>query len=184
MLVHKRSNPCDGLDLSTVTTTYNVSDADKAKIPYTGTDTLIFKSDAGDTAILYGQGKIDYYITDQKGGGSADCPKTYKYKYENVEVDFTSTNSNLYQLSFTAFMNDMGGTSSGVLIKANDLQICGSGFDYIDSKINNSEDSIFLNSIYQKGVYIQYSSKSVLFNYTKGILKFIDSNNKTWTKLK
>ncbi|NDC31272.1 MAG: hypothetical protein EBZ58_10125, partial [Bacteroidetes bacterium] len=41
----KRTEPDCG-DLSDVITNYNISDADKAKIPYTGKDTLVFISDA------------------------------------------------------------------------------------------------------------------------------------------
>ena len=40
---------------------YNLTDEEKSKIPYTGTDTLVFISDKSDTATLIGKGKSQSY---------------------------------------------------------------------------------------------------------------------------
>ena len=182
----KRSNPCDGVDLSTVTTTYNVSDANKAKIPYTGTDTLVFLSDAGDTATLYGQGKKQSYTSSSIAGGSADCPKTHLYQYENIDINYTGNKSLLYQLRFKAYKYSQiqNPLTNDIDISVNNVLVASNDFEYVNYNISTPQDSIVFNGNYQSGVFIDEISKTVLFNYTLGILKLKDSKNKVWTKIK
>ena len=167
---------------------YKLSDDSKSKIPYTGYDTLIFKSDAGDTATLYGQGKKIYYETTTSGMSMADCGSTpqYTYHFENIEIDFKSVNPFLYQIGFIAYKNQrvISSSTNDISILVNNFEISGSNFEYANHSISIPEDSILLNGTYQTGGYINPQLKNVLFNFSKGILKFKDKYNITWTKLK
>ncbi|MES2727828.1 MAG: hypothetical protein V4643_12040 [Bacteroidota bacterium] len=82
---------------------YNLTDEEKNKIPYTGTDTLVFVSNQGDTATLIGQGKKQTY-TRTTTGGNPDCgSKSYTYEnYEKIEFSFKGSNIDLNNILFVA----------------------------------------------------------------------------------
>jgi len=176
----KRDTDCG--DLSDVITNYNIADSNKAKIPYTGTDTLVFVSDANDTAVLIGQGKNTYYQIVTKGLSSGDCPRSSVEKYETIEYYYKSVNLNLPYFKFiTDLYDDFGGkpSTTNISININNYEISHSSFDYISS-INIAEDSIQINSKYIEGIYWEFgSNKKTLFNFKYGLLKF-QYNNKEW----
>lgn len=66
-------------------TYYNLSDVDKAKVPYTGNDTLVFVSNTNDTAICIGQGKEQIYtevcFTSVECEPNCDYFDGYKYSF-------------------------------------------------------------------------------------------------------
>ena len=171
----KDPGPCGGQK-----TYYYLSEEDKAKIPYSGTDTLIFISDQGDTTTLVGQGKKTYYKTMTNNAGTVDCPKMENRNYENVELVFIEQKNNSQNLKIRIFpevlFDDLILSSLDIYI-TNTL-IIGRSFKYIDNK--SFEDSVLVNSSYLKGVYLD-SEKTILFNYSNGVLKYKDGNNFKWT---
>lgn len=166
---------------------YALSDDAKTKIPYTGTETIAFVSDAGDTATLTGQGKKDYDVTTTSGSSIADCGSTpqYTYHHENIKIDFVGGNSSLRNLTFTLYKAEEinNPVTNSIKILFNDVVLTKSNLEYINSIISSPQDSILLNGVYEAGVYISLNTKTVLINYNKGILKFTDTNNKIWTKI-
>lgn len=81
---------------------YNLTDEEKSKIPYTGTDTLVFISDKGDTATLIGQGKSQSYKR-TTSGGNPDCQISYNYdNYELLTYSYLGTNLDLKNIQFVA----------------------------------------------------------------------------------
>ncbi len=159
---------------------YNVADSNKAKIPYTGSDTLVFVSDQGDTATLVGQNKKTYYNTITKNNNTVDCPKIENKNYENIDLVFLSKLDNLKILKVSVFaqidINNL--IFSTIRIYNFDKLLIGRTFEFIDNK--SIEDSVFVNSSYLKGVYLD-SEKTILFNYSNGVLKYKDENNSRWT---
>ena len=172
-----KGSPCEGRDMTDEITVYTIADSIKAKIPYTGWDTLVFVSDAGDTATLYGKGeKQNYDETRNTRGG--DCPQTTISKYENIRIDFLSGGQlrkiEIYLYKKTYDPKQITGCE---IIIDNQINR-GFGFEYIlyHSPIH---DSILLNGTYITGGYVG----NVLYNVQFGILKFNNIQNKTWTKI-
>lgn len=160
---------------------YNLADSNKAKIPYTGTDTLVFISDQGDTATLVGQGKKTYYNTITNNAGTVDCPKIENRNYENVNFEFKNDTSIFFKATFSILKYDvLGGYPSTTSIKFNfnNTEIDFSNIEYIMS-FKSFQDSILLNGKYVGGVYLGFNTYNALFNFENGILKF-KYNNKNW----
>jgi len=158
---------------------YNIPDSNKAKIPYTGTDTLIFVSDVGDTATLIGHGKNTYYKTVTRDlGFSADCPGTEYSRYENVDYEFSGNNPMFDNLILRLYMYEKIVPKHPYLeVKTTqNFRVLGS-FEY-----SHGSDSILLNGSFVNGVFIDDAS-TILFNNTLGILKFNKINNSTWIKI-
>ncbi len=170
-------------DLSDVITNYNIADSNKAKIPYTGTDTLVFVSNTGDTATLIGQGKNTQYESVRSSIKGGDCPRTGIENYENNKYVYNSNDTSIIQIYYLAFMRN------GNLISSppsyNSLRIAINGINFFDGDItdvNNEKfytDSIFIKGKYFKGLYID-DIKSVLYNYKYGILKIKNIKNRNW----
>jgi hypothetical protein len=94
-----KGDPCAGSPAHTYN--YYISDDNKSKIPYTGTDTLIFISDRGDTAKLYGQGKQTYNdVTSKPSSIDPDCSNLDYTYYENIQINFVGNNPNLNQIKY------------------------------------------------------------------------------------
>lgn len=173
----KRTEPDCG-DLSDVITNYNIADSNKAKIPYTGKDTLVFISDAGDTSTLIGQGKKTNYESVRTNISGGDCPRAGIDNYENIDMSFIGnlfTFSKIYfRINTTDFYKN---TLTGFEIKCNETFRVGSTLERVYFFLPIS-DSIFINNNYVKGKYID-DNKSLLYNLNIGILK-ISFNNKIW----
>ncbi|NDC31090.1 MAG: hypothetical protein EBZ58_09195, partial [Bacteroidetes bacterium] len=142
----KRDTDCG--DLSDVITNYNIADSNKAKIPYTGTDTLVFVSDANDTAVLIGQGKNTYYQIVTKGLSSGDCPRTSVEKYENVDMNFIGNSAELNKIYFRINTTEFSKNSLiGFEIICNNTYRIGSNLELVYSYLP-VEDSILINKKY------------------------------------
>lgn len=174
----KDSSPCRNSETNIY---YNIADSNKVKIPYSGTETLVFISDQGDTATLVGQGKKTYYVTNTRNNsGNADCQWLENKNYENVDLVFIDQKNKTQNLRIRVFpevLFDNLILSSLDIFTSNTL-IIGRSFKYIDNK--SIEDSMFVNGSYLKGVYLD-SEKTTLFNYSQGVLKYKDLNNHKWT---
>jgi hypothetical protein len=162
--------------------TYNVADSNKAKIPYNGTDTLVFVSDKGDTANLYGQTINQFYYKITQNYGTADCQKNYTYKYQNINTSFLGNNLKLYSVSFIAYMNEQltNPSTNSIKIIINDSLFGKSNFEYFNS-LTYPDDSVIINGKYEIGYNF---NNSIFFNFKYGILRIKDSKNNIWTKIK
>ena len=179
----KRDNPCEGLDLSDNIVNYDFPDSIKSTLPYNGLDTLIFVSNLGDTATIIGQGKNQYYVEDKQGNNNANCPKTTINKYGNIDIIFQGNNQ-LLSVEYHIYKNSFSPkTLSGCDFIVNNQISLGSGYEYLTFYMPK-QDSILLNGVYISGGYIEDNNYKILYNNQKGILKFINVNNKDWLKIK
>jgi hypothetical protein len=172
----KRTEPDCG-DLSDVITNYNIPDSNKAKIPYIGKDTLVFISDAGDTATLIGQGKNTHYESVRSNISGGDCPRSSVMNYQNIEINFQSindTNLSTIFLKLNRPINAVNYTYLKLFLNTKGL----SSFPL--ELLKNYDDSVLINKEYIKGYYFDSNKNQVLYNYQKGIIKLIDFKNKIW----
>jgi len=170
-------------DLSDVITNYNIADSNITKIPYTGNETLVFISDAGDTATLLGEGKNRHYESVRSNIKGGDCPRIGIDNYESIEYVYNSDDSLIHQIYYRVFMRN------GNLIISppsyNSLRIAINGINFFDGDItdvNNEKyyiDSALIKGKYYKGLYID-DVKSILFSYKFGILKIKNVKNRNW----
>jgi hypothetical protein len=164
-------------DLSDVITNYNIPDSNKAKIPYIGKDTLVFISDAGDTATLIGQGKNTHYESVRSNISGGDCPRTGITNYENVEYNFKNTLLLLkLNIDESQPINKISYTSLSFYI--NDRKTTERTYEFIINSATQN-DSIKIFNRYFTGKYIDLNN-TLLFSFEIGILKFKDINNKIW----
>lgn len=172
-----KDNNCG--DTSDVINNYIIEDSNKAKMPYTGTDTLVFISDKGDTATLIGQGKKTYYIIKKTNISGGDCEKNEINNYERVEYNFSGIDTTIKAMQIII-------NSTEKYLNENFIQIFINGSKYSDystlqhlysNKI--PDDSISIFSGYQYGITM--GNKIILFNFKQGILKIKDFlNEKNW----
>lgn len=171
----QKNDPCKGLDLSTDTVTYNLSNMNKANV-YKGNDTLVFISNAGDTAILYGQNKKDYYVSNLSQPSSADCPKYAYYQYENFDLIFSGNNTQLYKIEYHGYV-------STVPQEVTDISVNNYTSGYSATYFRNTLN--YFTQINIKGInyncllsdYPPYT----YYNQQYGILRIDSINGKNWT---
>ncbi|MCX6187775.1 MAG: hypothetical protein NTU43_12425 [Bacteroidetes bacterium] len=178
----KPNNPCEEIDPSDKVYTYNIPDSNKTKIPYTGTETLVFISNTGDTATLVGQGKDEYYVNIKNlRNGGGDCPLYSVRNYQKVEMKFVSDISSLSNIIYKVYMpsnlEEPGFTY--IEVDVNNKYLVQRSYEYLCSQ-NNPHDSIMINNIYRSGYYFNdINSKTLLYGNSYGILNF-KYNNQTW----
>jgi len=177
----KRTEPDCG-DLSDVITNYNIADSNKAKIPYSGTDTLVFVSNSNDTAVLIGQGKKSFQTAIRNSIAGGDCPRNAISNYDNIKINFLSYNLLLANISLSIYKYEkFGGSpnSTSINFRVNDNEIALTNLEYLTS-IKTPQDSIMLNGINVGGVYMEDDTKAVVYSLKYGVLKFKDLNNAIW----
>ncbi len=161
---------------------YKLSNNNKTKISFKGFDTLVFISNVGDTAILYGQAMKTTNVGFPQQTTNADCPGITEY-YEKIEIGFWGNQSELYNINFKYYVKES------------------SGKDYLDFNINNqynftNRDLSFLNNpsaynkdsvMYKNNLVYGYNpssdpvnSSNILYNYNYGILRIKINGGKTW----
>lgn len=150
---------------------YNISEDDKSKIPFTGTDTLVYISNDGDTAILYGRGKkafIDEVVA--KTSINPACPH-YDYDYfENIEFLYRGNNAELNRIfiDFNASVNSPKQTNA-------DFTIGSVNYSTYLGALNhplNYEDSTIINLRTFYGIKIGGEQNlPYLYNHEYGIIK-------------
>ena len=162
---------------------YNITADEKSKIPYTGTDTLIYISNSNDTAKLLGQGKQDYFLNQPHYGGNPECNpgsenyQTYYYSFmgkqsllNEIDVEYHSTGGGVYDMNINITINNIKIINENL-------------FAYFNS---NYTDTIHINNKLYYGRNIKgdgIDSLTVFFyNYNFGILKIKFSNNQIWLK--
>ena len=182
------SDPCAGHP--SLTYRYYLSDSNKAKIPYSnaGFDTLIYISNTNDTAILYGQGKLQYWVSYSQPNSGPDCGNHDYWYYENIEYNFKSTNVDLNKINFHVYFHDPipggfttpqpPGRSDLMILTCNgSTEIGGTNFTDANS-ISYYTKNILINGQLYNGIETE---NNCVYNYKYGILQF-QLNGKTWTK--
>lgn len=174
----KRDTHCG--DQSDIIDFKYVTDENKGKIPYTGKDTLIFISDANDTATLIGQGQNTYFETVNQNLGTNDCQKKYIGKYENIELRFTGNNL-LSSIQIKYYTNEYEdqifaatATSNNLFLNTNECSL------KYNNDENNYTDSILINNKYYRGI----NNRGVFYNAKDGILRIKFINGKEFYKAK
>lgn len=168
---------------------YQFNSDDKSKIPYTGKDTFQFKSDVGDIVKFFGQGKISDFEKRTSPIPMESCAgiPEFNYYYEKYYMEFIGANAGDQILGIKIYLPPNYGYApeiTGVSVFLNNQTLADNSIGYIDYKSKTPDDSIYINGVYQKGVFINTdSNKTVLYNFKLGILKFKDTNNKTWTRI-
>lgn len=165
----KDPGPCGGQK-----TYYYLSEEDKAKVPYTGTDTLVFVSNTNDTAVCIGQGKKQFF-TVEYDSGNPDC-KPPEYYYEAYNYKFIDTN-NLLNITLNIYKDDLN-TYDVLELYANEKLFYPINLEFLITKYYN--DSVETNKGIYNTIKIKFSDENVLqYNTQKGVLE-IKANEKTW----
>lgn len=163
---------------------YNIPDSNKIQIPYHGNDTLIFVSEAGDTATLIGQGKKQFYEKQTASIGYADCPKSKITNYDNIKFEFIDKNkSNFLNLNFNSYPvvstnSSYIGTSLKIQL-SNKLEIINAGFAYM----NYRQVIATINGKDILGCYLG-DNNDYFYSFQYGILKFKDFKSIDWFLIK
>jgi hypothetical protein len=180
-----KSEPCNAKDIITY---YNLTEEQKSKIPYKGSDTLMFLSDAGDTAILWGQGVNHYTEKISTRSLTGDCPDHEYDQIENIETNFIGNNPEFsyliikYKAKISGWADD-GMFNFGVLLNFNYYSFAHLNF------INNSEnykDSLMYLGNHIQGVNLTDERKffEYFYNFNHGIMRIKVAGGKVWTILK
>ena len=164
------SGPCGGRK-----SYYNLSDIDEAKVPYTGTDTLVFVSNSNDTAICIGQGKKQFYEILSTPVANGDCDPDFDY-YEAYFYKFIDKN-NLLNISMNVWLCDLY-MFDVMDITLNSVRVYPIRTSFFYEKYYN--DSAFTNQSSYKTLRINDGLGNIIqYNIKKGVIQ-IQSNNKTW----
>jgi len=167
-------------------TYYNLSADEKSKIPYSGTDTLIFLSNTGDSAKLFGHGKTDNYNTQSYWQATPDCPQTTT-NCEIISTTYIGSNIGFSNIKFIP--ENLCEPPAIVSISINGIKFQ----DYLLLQLSDSSnyhDTTIINSKLYHGIKIFSlnanitidSTNYIIYNYPSGIVKVKFSNNQTWLK--
>jgi hypothetical protein len=161
----KDPGPCGGQK-----TYYYLSEEDKAKVPYTGTDTLVFVSNTNDTAVCIGKGKKQFFTVDYIGG-NPDCEPA-EYYYEAYNYKFIDTN-NLLNITLDIYKDDL--VNNEIMeINANKYKLYPINLSFLIEKYN--DDSLKVNNL----IYpVNKIGSFIKYNLKKGIM-YYDENGKIW----
>ena len=168
---------------------YYLTGGDKAKIPYTGSDTLVFISNTNDTVTAIGSGKIlGFEITDNHS--APDCPRyTDENIYENYTCNFLDKNKNPF-ISITLTSNSFR-TNNNSLVDVtmifNNLYFYLLAYDISHMGSWNYISSITFNGKQYKDVSCAYKddadhNSKLYYNQQYGIIR-VELNNQqiVWT---
>ena len=174
----QKQNPCR----ATVHSYNNISADEKSKIPYIGTDTLVFISNTSDTAKLIGQGKSSYYNVIQDHS-NPDCPAQSENDYEINKFSFTGTNNFLSSIDYTVSMGDIPGYNQS-LVHINIINKPFQSYALIDIFKDTLQIGVkTYQGIILKGSATNNTSDYIFYSYPEGILKiYFSNNNQTWLK--
>ena len=156
---------------------YYISADDKSKIPFKGNDTLVYTSDAGDTAMLIGNGKRAFIDKVQTViAGNADC---YIYNVDNNETivfEYLGDNIKLNKIKYKIYGNK---ERTKIQLTINNTYI---GVDYpyyLNTSIFYTDSVNFGNKFYN-GTPIIWSDNNALYNFNYGFLKIQFDGGKIW----
>jgi hypothetical protein len=175
MLTQSCSKDTNCGDTSDVVNNYFISADDKAKIPFKGNDTLVYISDAGDTATLIGEGKntwTEQKITNISGG---DCAKNQIDKKETISIECNGNNNELNKILYK-----ISGNKERTLIEYVVNTFYSNDYPYYFNSDKFYTDSTLINSIFYPGVLIDNVNYKALYNFNYGFLKIEFKGGKIW----
>ncbi len=156
---------------------YNISADDKSKIPFKGNDTLIYISDAGDTATLIGTGRKVYIDQVRKNiSGNADCLRYTVDNNETISFECTGDNTELNKLKYKIYGNTEI-TKIQFLINS----YYGNTDPYYFNNTNTYTDSVSIgNKFYIGRPIVWLGVNTLLYNFKYGFLKIQLNGGKIW----
>ncbi len=163
-------------DTNDIVNTYNISADDKSKIPFKGNDTLIYISDAGDTATLIGIGKKVYTDQVRKNiSGNADCPRYTVDNNETISIENNGNNPELYKVMYKIY-----GDKERTKIEYFVNNIYSNDYSYYFNSVKFYTDSTQINGAYYFGTPLDNINYKALYNYNYGFLKIQLNGGKIW----
>ncbi|MCA0427026.1 MAG: hypothetical protein LCH37_06280 [Bacteroidetes bacterium] len=102
-----KEKDCSKVPTKLVTGDRILPDSERTYLPYTGTETLVFVSNKGDTAILKGTGEIQKYTKERivSTNEYPSCPQTEVHRHETLAAEFKGTNPNFSHFKMEQFMS-------------------------------------------------------------------------------
>lgn len=174
-----KGDACKG---GNTTNNYNISENNKAAIPYLGTESLVFVNDSGDTATLYLKGRQQFYHS-YNSLINPDCTNEKIENFEHIEIEYTGNHPIITSISYKVYRSqaNITGDFTNFQIKISNILLSENTFEFSSFSLP-IEDSIYFNNKYSSGGFID-ETKTILYNKEYGILKFKFSNL-TWKKIK
>jgi hypothetical protein len=158
---------------------YYLSEGEKAKVAYTGSDTIIFISNKNDTSICICQGKKQFFLSESVPVAGGDCdPRTifyeaFNYKFISNKADFN--------LELNIYENDgYGSEAIHIIFNQSDFSIYTDRID--NSKAPHYIDSLLIRGNWYKGVtstskYFDPKLDKLYYNKEFGVLKIQNSDS-------
>jgi hypothetical protein len=176
ILFQSCSKESDCNDQSDMINSYNISADDKSKIPFKGNDTLTYISDAGDTAILIGNGKRAYMDVISKNIGDLECSRYQVDNNETISIEYTGDNIELNRIKYKIYGNTEG-TKIQFLINS----YYGNTDPYYFNNTTTYTDSVRLgNKFYIGRPIVWLGINTLLYNFNNGFLKIQFNEGKIW----
>lgn len=177
MLTQSCSKDTSCGDINEIVNNYNISADDKSKIPFKGNDTLIYISDAGDTATLIGTGKKVYIDQVRKDiSGNADCPKYTEDNNETISIEYNGNNPELYKVIYKIVASQ---DKTRLIYAINNYM--GSLTPYYFNEITFYSSDVMINNKNYKGRQINLlDSVNLIYNKDFGFLKIEFVGGKKW----
>lgn len=102
-----KEKDCSKVPSKLITADRIIPDTERTYLPYTGSETLVFVSNKGDTAILIGTGSIQKYTKERIvfKNEDATCPQTNVHRHETFAAEFKGTNPNFSHFKIEQFMS-------------------------------------------------------------------------------
>lgn len=181
----KDSTPCTGTAYY-----HNLNEQEKATVPYSGSDRLVFVSNAKDTAVCISQGKKQFFRTDVIPNSTNNaCSPPSSDNYEAINYKMLS-NKPQFSIDLNIYENDGFGVET-IHIQYNSLPdfilyVSQIGYD----KAVNFIDSIQVQKKWYRDVSVSYqyfnpALAKLYYNKEHGILKIQNADStEIWELIK
>ena len=158
------------------TEVYKKLGIDNRANPYNGFDTLTFTSNLGDTAKLFGLGKIIYEVNVANPVNlGTECPQQYHFNTEDISLTFLGSNTSLYKIQIHGYFYHSA--NYGDITEQTEYILNSLGGYYINPFQYNG--TININGIDYSCFYNNYFPK-IYYNSQFGILGIDSLNGKNW----
>jgi hypothetical protein len=183
---NEKQDPCEGVAPSEIHH-YQIKDEYKSKIPYSGTDTLTFISNAGDTAKLVGLGKATYEDLDSKTiSHTSECGNSISSYNETIFIRFSGTSPDLKNIEYAVYVEGQNPPITYTLELVVDGRRTFHGADVANNEAQYSETVTIKGVNYTAaklyGLTSGDTSTLVFYNFNYGIIKIKTVNGKSWLR--
>lgn len=102
-----KEKDCSKVPTKLITANVFLLDSERTYLPYNGTETLVFISNNGDTAVLKGTGTVQKYNKERivSFNEYPSCPQTEVHLHETLAAEFNGTNPNFSHFKIEQFMS-------------------------------------------------------------------------------